>query len=67
LHSVKYRQQTVPIDGLYAILGLLPYGKDVKVNYKDKLCLDCKIKEEDYYKKNKKAIICQHLENKKTE
>ncbi|CAG8533585.1 5416_t:CDS:10 [Ambispora gerdemannii] len=32
--AVKHRQQTVPVDGIYAILGLLPYGDKVKTNYK---------------------------------
>ncbi|WNE41914.1 MAG: hypothetical protein AD073_000249 [Mycoplasmataceae bacterium] len=34
LYSVKDRQQTVQIDGIYSILGLLPYGEKVKSQYK---------------------------------
>lgn len=33
LHAIKYRQRTEPLDGIYSILGLLPYGKEVKVSY----------------------------------
>jgi hypothetical protein len=34
LGSVAHRQQTVPVDGTYCILGLLPYGNKVVTNYK---------------------------------
>jgi len=34
LESIKHRQQTVPLDGVYSILGLLPYGDKVKPKYK---------------------------------
>ncbi|CAI2167054.1 15869_t:CDS:10, partial [Funneliformis geosporum] len=33
LEAVKHRRQTVPIDGIYSILGLLPYSKEVEVSY----------------------------------
>ncbi|WNE40518.1 MAG: hypothetical protein GBAus27B_000585 [Mycoplasmataceae bacterium] len=46
LKAVQHRQQTVAIDGIYAILGLLPYGDRVKVEYKEKLCKNCKAIEE---------------------
>ncbi|CAI2193975.1 9048_t:CDS:10, partial [Funneliformis geosporum] len=36
LHAISHRKQTVPIDGLYSILGLLPYGDKVETNYKGK-------------------------------
>ncbi len=35
LHAVKHRKQTVALDGIYSILGLLPYGEKVKVEYKE--------------------------------
>ena|SRR5436305_8626851 len=34
LAAVNHREQTIPVDGIYSILGLLPYGDKVKVNYK---------------------------------
>ncbi|MCE8163458.1 MAG: HET domain-containing protein [Candidatus Moeniiplasma glomeromycotorum] len=34
LLAVKHRKQTVPVDGIYSILGLLPYGDKTKINYK---------------------------------
>jgi len=33
LKEVKKRGRSVPIDGIYSILGLLPYGEHVKVDY----------------------------------
>jgi len=60
LHAVAHRHQTVPVDGLYSILGLLPYGKDVTTNYKGKLCLTCQAQEKDWYETNKQSINCQH-------
>jgi hypothetical protein len=33
LKEVKKRGRSVPIDGIYSILGLLPYGEHVKVKY----------------------------------
>jgi hypothetical protein len=30
---VKRRGRSIPVDGIYSIIGLLPYGKEVKVNY----------------------------------
>ncbi|CAG8473025.1 3000_t:CDS:2 [Ambispora gerdemannii] len=34
LHAVAHRKRTISKDGIYSILGLLPYGKKVKVDYK---------------------------------
>jgi len=34
LRGIKPRERTLSIDGIYSVLGLLPYGKDVRVNYK---------------------------------
>ncbi|CAG8608375.1 5799_t:CDS:2 [Ambispora gerdemannii] len=42
LIAVKHRGQTVPLDGLYSILGLLPYGNKVEVNYKKELNIELK-------------------------
>ncbi|CAI2184689.1 6049_t:CDS:2 [Funneliformis geosporum] len=36
LSAISHRKQTVPIDGLYSILGLLPYGDKVETNYQVK-------------------------------
>ena len=33
LYAIKNRKRTEPLDGIYSILGLLPYGKEVKVSY----------------------------------
>ncbi|CAI2188701.1 6246_t:CDS:2 [Funneliformis geosporum] len=33
LFAIKNRKRTEPLDGIYSILGLLPYGKEVKVSY----------------------------------
>ncbi|CAG8521925.1 13959_t:CDS:2 [Ambispora leptoticha] len=33
LKEIKKRGRSVPIDGVYSILGLLPYGEHVKVDY----------------------------------
>jgi len=59
LKEVKTRGRSVPVDGVYSILGLLPYGKDVKVNYKPRTCPECpegkeKINGCDHEEKNKK-------------
>jgi hypothetical protein len=43
------------------LLGLLPYGSEVKVSYKDKVCSVCKEKE----MKLKESINCSHLEKTK--
>jgi len=56
LRGIKERDRTVVIDGIYSVLGLLPYGKDVKVIYKPKLCTECK---------EKKLEECPHSEEKK--
>jgi len=36
LRAIKNRGRAVPIDGIYSILGLLPYGKHVRPNYDKK-------------------------------
>jgi len=41
LKEIKNRGRGAPIDGIYSILGLLPYGSEVKVNYKPRMCLGC--------------------------
>jgi len=33
LRGVKERKRTLPIDGVYSVLGLLPYNKQIKVDY----------------------------------
>lgn len=33
LKAVKNRKRKVPVDGIYSILGLLPYGEQMEVNY----------------------------------
>jgi len=33
LRAVKRRKRTLPIDSIYSILGLLPYGNKVRVDY----------------------------------
>ncbi|CAI2177699.1 4818_t:CDS:10 [Funneliformis geosporum] len=55
LSAISHRKQTVPIDGLYSILGLLPYGDKVETNYqaKDlneelKKIMELAIKENEY-------------------
>jgi hypothetical protein len=35
LRAIKKRGRGVSIDGIYSILGLLPYGEEVKVKYKN--------------------------------
>jgi hypothetical protein len=35
LDAVKHRKQTVSVDGIYSILGLLPYGNKVNTRYKE--------------------------------
>ena len=30
---MKERGRSIALDGIYSIIGLLPYGKEVKVNY----------------------------------
>jgi len=34
LRAVKDRGRGIPTDGIYSILGLLPYGNLVDINYK---------------------------------
>jgi len=33
LKEIKKRGRGIPLDGVYSILGLLPYGDQVKVDY----------------------------------
>ncbi|MCE8163455.1 MAG: HET domain-containing protein [Candidatus Moeniiplasma glomeromycotorum] len=35
LQTIAERKRTLPIDGIYSILGLLPYGEQVNVEYKE--------------------------------
>jgi len=56
------RQKTVPIDGIYSILGLLPYGDKVKTKYKPRICPKCPDKREikegcSHEEENKKRHI----------
>jgi len=49
LRSIKNRGRYLPIDGVYSILGLLPYGDKVEVEYKkdkDGKCTEKYTKEE---------------------
>jgi hypothetical protein len=41
LKEIKDRGRGTPIDGIYSILGLLPYGHEVEVNYKPRICRGC--------------------------
>ncbi|CAI2177706.1 4822_t:CDS:10, partial [Funneliformis geosporum] len=63
LLAVKHREQTIPVDGIYSILGLLPYGDKVVPEYKGNICKNCKKLEN----KQKKSVICEHDEEQKTE
>lgn len=58
LMMVRKRKRYLPIDGIYSILGLLPYGDQTIVKYKEKLC---KHTMEEQINKN----ICQHNEEEK--
>ncbi|WNE40890.1 MAG: hypothetical protein mread185_000347 [Mycoplasmataceae bacterium] len=59
LHGVANRQQTVSIDGIYSILGLLPYEIEAeKVRYQPRFCPECPEKKE--------TEDCCHDEEKKT-
>jgi hypothetical protein len=35
LEAIKSRSRGIPIDGIYSILGLLPYGEKIKPKYKE--------------------------------
>jgi Heterokaryon incompatibility protein (HET) len=59
LRSIKGRGRTCPIDGIYSVLGLLPYGKDVVPKYKFSICLDCGYSEGD-----KVESECKNSEHK---
>jgi len=39
LEAIKHRQQTVSVDGIYSIIGLLSYGNLFLTRYKEKDCL----------------------------
>ncbi|WNE40902.1 MAG: hypothetical protein mread185_000359 [Mycoplasmataceae bacterium] len=73
LSSVSHRGQAILIDKVHSILGLLPYGKEVKVEYKPNICNKCpnKIESKDcnHDGKDKKWPIYtrQDLEIKLTE
>jgi len=41
LREIKNRGRGNPVDGIYSILGLLPYGDKVKVEYKPRECSKC--------------------------
>jgi len=43
LKEIKNRGRGAPVDGIYSILGLLPYGSEVKVDYKPRKCSECPI------------------------
>lgn len=34
LWAVKRRERSLPLDGIYSILGLLPYGREMEVDYR---------------------------------
>ncbi|CAG8692115.1 9502_t:CDS:2, partial [Ambispora gerdemannii] len=61
LKAIKSRGRSIPVDGIYSILGLLPYGEWVVPKYKGKLCKECKKLENE----RKKEIICKHPEEQK--
>jgi len=64
LKEIKTRGRGIPVDGFYSILGLLPYGDKVTVNYKGNLCKECKEKEVSWFNEHNKAIDCLHSEEK---
>jgi glutaredoxin-related protein len=37
LWAVRKRSRSIPLDGIYSILGLLPYGREVEVDYEKDL------------------------------
>jgi len=62
LFSVAYRNQTIILDKIYSILGLLPYGNKVNVEYKNDYAskdLETKLTEliKQAYLHNPKEII----------
>jgi hypothetical protein len=57
LLAVKHRKKTASVDGIYSILGLLPYGNEVEVKYEPRFCSKCP---------NQKEIKgCSHEEENK--
>nr|CAG8454431.1 11751_t:CDS:2 [Entrophospora candida] len=70
LAAVKARDRGNPIDGIYSILGLLPYGEKVPVSYKSKICPECSEQKENkdckHEAKNKKRPIYTKDEMEKT-
>jgi hypothetical protein len=57
----------VASDGIYSILGLLPYGEHAKVKYKSNLCKECKTEEIKWFNEHKEAIDCKHPKKSRTE
>ncbi|CAI2161577.1 17162_t:CDS:2 [Funneliformis geosporum] len=55
--AVKHRKQTVALDGIYSILGLLPYGNKVEPNYQPRFCSQCP--------NQKETKDCSHEEENK--
>ncbi|CAG8612688.1 10684_t:CDS:2 [Ambispora gerdemannii] len=47
LREIKNRGRGNPVDGIYSILGLLPYGEKVAVKYKKRNCDQCGEEEKD--------------------
>ncbi|CAG8637399.1 10038_t:CDS:2 [Ambispora gerdemannii] len=43
LYAIKSRGRSVPVDGFYSILGLVPYGDKVVPKYKGKLCKESEL------------------------
>jgi hypothetical protein len=57
LKEIKFRGRGNPADGIYSILGLLPYGDKIEVEYKPMVCPGCEGAENDdcsHEEKNKK-------------
>ena len=41
LRETRHRRRGIPVDAIYSILGLLPYGDKVKASYKPRICPEC--------------------------
>jgi len=41
MNAIKNRKKVIPVDGIYSIIGLLPYGEQIKIKYKPRICLRC--------------------------
>ncbi|CAG8557489.1 326_t:CDS:2 [Racocetra persica] len=59
LRETKNRKRDIPVDAIYSILGLLPYGDKVEVKYKSRMCPECPNQEE--------VETCQHEEKNKNQ